>query len=110
MKSEVVSVLRDLVGVVLMVILQGQQHNHAFLSRPTNTRVARVVLARGQLPHVSVGIRFVFPIVLYCNEQRTNVVVRIKEILKIFDPLPSEKNGKLLILKSQIRKGTEKNT
>lgn len=36
---------------------KGKLHNHAFLSTPTNTRLARVILARGQLPQISVGIR-----------------------------------------------------
>ena len=44
--------------LIIIVLNQGQQHNHAFLSTPTSTRLARVVLARGQLPHISVGIRF----------------------------------------------------
>jgi hypothetical protein len=42
----------------LIVIMQGKQHNHAFQASPSSTRLARVLLVRGQLPHVSVGIRF----------------------------------------------------
>lgn len=36
---------------------KGQPHNHAFLSSPSNTRLARVILVRGHLPHISVGLR-----------------------------------------------------
>jgi hypothetical protein len=42
----------------LIVRMQGKQHNHAFQASPSSTRLARVLLVRGQLPQVSVGIRF----------------------------------------------------
>jgi len=35
----------------------GRPHNHAFLSSPSATRVASVVLSRGSIPKVSAGIR-----------------------------------------------------
>eukprot|EP00088_Acartia_fossae_P052184 TRINITY_DN5880_c0_g1_i13.p1 TRINITY_DN5880_c0_g1~~TRINITY_DN5880_c0_g1_i13.p1 ORF type:complete len:303 (-),score=65.14 TRINITY_DN5880_c0_g1_i13:87-995(-) len=36
---------------------KGLQHNHAFVSTPTSTRVAQVILERGSTPKVSAGIR-----------------------------------------------------
>jgi urate oxidase len=36
---------------------KGSQHNHAFVSTPTSTRTAQVILERGSVPQVSAGIR-----------------------------------------------------
>jgi len=36
---------------------KGSEHNHAFVSTPTSTRVAQVILHRGGVPKVSAGIR-----------------------------------------------------
>lgn len=36
---------------------KGAEHNHAFVSTPTSTRIAQVILHRGGVPQVSAGIR-----------------------------------------------------